>query len=578
MRLFAQFLGEGKLFSLATADSRIFSKRRSMPEENSNNPMSGSGTSPVDPVKTETERTEKISEQPEPVLVGAEKLEPAAQGVITGESLETESKPELKTKKILRMAALMIAGLLILTGGIVTGAWMQKRNSGSIANSNDGAISGLPTGDESFDLTTDVLLEQTENKENSSDKNDNIITMTQLIDGGGGGKLVNSIALMPKEDKLTLELLRLNNQQQNSCFSPLSVRYALEMLRTGADGDTKAQLDAVLGDYEATRYDNIADRLSVANSLWIQDDYAGEIKSSYTDTLADKFNAEVKQDSFQTAANMNSWIEKNSFGMLKNVLKDSDILGMQASLINVLAIDMNWENEFLKISTKGAYFGNSDYDPEFNKVNKEYTTMSGGGGEDVYYNLAADATVLAKDLKEYNGTRLQFVAILPKNDLSEFIQNVSNEQINRLLVSLRKAVAQNDTYNFSFTSYIPKFSMQSGIDDLIGNLEELGVTDAFDEGKANFSKMTESPFWIQNAVHKTNFDFSEEGIKAAAVTALGGFGGGGPGLIPNSSNIVISINKPFMYLVRDTKTGEIWFAGTVYEPNLWDDDKADYGR
>lgn len=137
---------------------------------------------------------------------------------------------------------------------------------------------------------------------------------------------------------------------------------------------------------------------------------------------------------------------------------------------------------------------------------------------------------------------------------------------------------QNDTYDFSFTAYIPKFSIKGGVGNLIQDLRELGVVDAFSPEEANFSGMVDdTPFWITTATHKTTFDLSEEGIKAAAVTLLGGMGAaGGPGPIPSSVNIVVSINKPFMYLVRDVKTGEIWFTGTVYEPNKWADEKADY--
>lgn len=444
-------------------------------------------------------------------------------------------------KKILATVMAVLGVTILICGGMLTGVlWQQKLDAGKSPESNSGT-----------ETETD-----------------------QLIEGGGGGKLVGDVALIPQDDQLTLGLLKLHNVQENSCFSSLSVRYALEMLREGTEGETKAQIDQLLGTTTTPKYENVAEHLSVANALWLQDEFAGAVKTEYVDALRNKFGAEVKQDSFQSAVNINRWIEDESFGMLKDVMQDSDVRSLQVLLANVLAIDMDWENKFLDVSTDGHYF---NYNSELGETNPKYTTMQGYGGNDEYYNLAAEATVFAKDLKEYNGTQLQFVAIMPSGDLTNFIQNLSNEQINRLLIGMRRAVRQNDTYNFSFASYIPKFSISSGIDDLIADLKTLGVTEAFEPG-ANLSKITEAPLTIGKALQKTQFDFSEDGIRAAAVTMMGGFGAGGDGPIPSSVRIVVSINKPFLYLVRDAKTGDIWFVGTVYEPNLWENDHAQYGR
>ena len=75
---------------------------------------------------------------------------------------------------------------------------------------------------------------------------------------------------------------------------------------------------------------------------------------------------------------------------------------------------------------------------------------------------------------------------------------------------------------------------------------------------------------INKAIHKANIEFSNEGIKASAATVLGGWGSSSGGFeylykIP-VEEIDITFDKPYMYLVRDKDTGEVWFAGTVYEP------------
>lgn len=465
---------------------------------------------------------------------------------------QREEKPAFraKTKKPIRKATnsrkifggiMVVAALALLVGGsVMAGAfWQRKESADNLANSGN--------------VTEEELL------------------------GGGGGVPLKNVALLPSNDKLVLAFLKMHNDGNNSCYSPLSVRYALEMLREGASGETRAQIDSLLGDNVATRHENVAEHLSLANSLWVASTWQDKIQESYKKTLQEKFDAEVKVDDFRSAANINNWIEMNTLGLLKNAFADEDVHDLNAALVNVLAIDMNWERQFMKELTFGGYFDfeEKDYDEE-----NLYTTMKRWGGEDIYYNLAADATVLAMDLKEYDETKLQFVAIMPE-DLKNFVEKVSNEDINRLLSGLRMAEGQNDTYNFSFTAYIPKFEIKNGgVEDLVEDLRGLGVVDAFDVNKADFSKIVgeDEPFAIDAATHKTKFDFSEEGIRAAAVTLLGGLGAqGGPGPIPSSVDIVVSINRPFMYLVRDVRTGEIWFIGTVYEPNKWADEKANYG-
>ena len=79
--------------------------------------------------------------------------------------------------------------------------------------------------------------------------------------------------------------------------------------------------------------------------------------------------------------------------------------------------------------------------------------------------------------------------------------------------------------------------------------------------------------FISDTVHKANISFSNDGIKASAVTLAGGMGDGGCNFdyfyeIP-VKEIDLTFDKPYMYIIRDKESGEVWFAGTVYEPNLY---------
>ena len=101
------------------------------------------------------------------------------------------------------------------------------------------------------------------------------------------------------------------------------------------------------------------------------------------------------------------------------------------------------------------------------------------------------------------------------------------------------------------------------------DLKEMGITDVFDSDKADLSNLSEGAA-INKAIHKANIEFSNDGIKASAATAMGGFGSStGPYYehlfkVP-VKEIDVTFNKPYMYFIRDKQSGEVWFVGTVYE-------------
>ena len=109
--------------------------------------------------------------------------------------------------------------------------------------------------------------------------------------------------------------------------------------------------------------------------------------------------------------------------------------------------------------------------------------------------------------------------------------------------------------------------------DLMKDLESLGVESVFDINKADLSKMLDDEKqFIGEASHKATIEFTNDGIKAAAVTAMGGMGGAGCFIdfdheypVP-VEEIDLTFDKPYMYIIRDKETGEVWFTGSVYEP------------
>lgn len=193
------------------------------------------------------------------------------------------------------------------------------------------------------------------------------------------------------------------------------------------------------------------------------------------------------------------------------------------------------------------------------------------------FSLYVDDNIKAfsKDLKEYDGTTLQYIGIMPiTEDLDSYIKTIDETKINTIINNLKDLRVENfkEGVVTKITGYIPKFKFEYDL-NLKEDLQQLGITNIFEEGKANLTEICDDEAtYINEAVHKANIEFTQDGIKAAAAT---GFGGAGAG---NSfdymfdipiEEIDLTFDKPYMFLIRDKETGEIWFTGTVYEPLSW---------
>ena len=426
-----------------------------------------------------------------------------------------------------------------------------------------------------------------------------------------------------------LYFLNLEYDNNNIIYSPLSIKYALQMLAEGADGDTLEQINAVIGDYTTKKYTN-SSHISLANALFVKNDFK---------------NADV----------INKWVSDKTFGLIDNILSDDEISELDFGLLNALAIDMNWVNrlqasEYLSDDLSqiiynvvythenyndsirmidsiynptmtfngkdniesveiGATFNRYDIINELgednirNNIKKLYSTYlqentddeckavdeyvneyindidsnynTGLSSTDFYLYTDDSVKVFAKDLQEYDGTTLQYVGIMPiKENLSDYIQNTNSIKLSALISKLKESKLENfkEGVITKITGSLPLFSLDYGL-NLMNDLKTMGINDVFLLDKANLSKFTSAQdISIVKAAHKANIEFSNDGIKASAVTLFGGAGSarGGCGFdykydVPVEV-VDITFDKPYMFIIRDKGSGEVWFTGAVYNP------------
>ena len=161
---------------------------------------------------------------------------------------------------------------------------------------------------------------------------------------------------------------------------------------------------------------------------------------------------------------------------------------------------------------------------------------------------------------------------MPKDeDLDKYVEKTNAKKINKIINNLKEIKKESfkDGVVTKIYGYIPLFKYDYEL-NLKGDLNKLGIKDVFNENKADLSNLTSEKSYIADAVHKADIEFSNDGIKAAAATQEGGLGSAGGGFdyffeIP-IEEINLTFDKPYMYIIRDKDSGEVWFTGTVYEP------------
>ena len=255
------------------------------------------------------------------------------------------------------------------------------------------------------------------------------------------------------QDDFVISFLKQENEEENMVYSPLSIKYVLKMLESGADGNTKAQIEALIKNNELVNYKNIANIFNMANGLYINNKMRDLTSQYYINLLRKKYGAEVNFDDFSNPDNINKWIEKKTLGILRNVLSGEDINEVTSMvLINALAVNLKWKDKF-----------NPDYTyhlPFYTETGEEITvlTMSktSNVSRDSYYE-DDDMLAVAMDLE--NVSDFEFLR-------KKFISIRDNHQDVQIL--------------------IPKFSINYEL-KLQDDLKNQGMTDAFDREKANFS-------------------------------------------------------------------------------------------
>lgn len=349
---------------------------------------------------------------------------------------------------------------------------------------------------------------------------------------------------------------------ENPVLSPLSAYLCLAMLMPGANENTKAEFEKILGadwDYVSALAADIAaqlektggsTKLDLANSIWTDDDKA-VIEEEWLKTVKayfgpDIYSADLPSDGALKA--INKWVNDKTNGMIPKLHDENYDKDTIMVLLNALYMKAEWAHKFV---------GNYTNDREFTKSDGSAVTVPFMNMYEAYesYIKTEDAEGI---MLPYDDGRLAFIALKPDSgDARGYASSLTGAKLKELI-----AAAKADTF---VTVNMPKFSTGYSV-YLTDALKAMGMTDAFDPFLADLSgagRGVDGPLYISYVFQKVKVDVDEEGTEAAAVTEIATAEGCA---LPVDEPIVLTFDKPFVYAIVDTETGVPLFAGVMENP------------
>ena len=355
----------------------------------------------------------------------------------------------------------------------------------------------------------------------------------------------------------------LETEKPNWIISPFSASVAMSITANGTDGNSKAQIQKVLGfgnfqtdeinDYynlltkELLAVDNTTE-LSLANSVWLHDDF--KYHNSFVKTTQKMYDAEVaildlSKESALTK--INDWSAEKTNNLIPVIL-DELPENLMFCIMNSLYFKGAWLDEFDESSTVDDYFTCADGRQNQVKMMKQEVWMKYCKNEHfalaefLYGNAAFSMTVL---LPDENST------------LEESLQKFTADY---WIEATKLGSLDMQYYNLNVS--FPRFELKYEA-DLKGAMQGLGITDIFDGNKADFSNLSSDKVFINLLKQSSCINVNEKGAEAAATTIVGGVGESSPGA--PYFNADFHMNRPFAFLIKERSTGTILFMGKVTE-------------
>jgi serpin B len=350
----------------------------------------------------------------------------------------------------------------------------------------------------------------------------------------------------------------------NVVYSPYSLSAALGMVAAGGRGETAGQIAATLragvpaeglpahfaaldDRFAAARQTGV--QLNIANSLWPQQDFA--FQPAYLEIVRKQFRGEATPVDYvrQTEVartTINRWVADRTANRIKDLIAPGILdAATRMTLVNAVYFKGKWAKPFdATRTTEEPFFGAGGSKPArlmFQKAKFRYAEADG---------------IQALELP-YIGGKLAMLVLLPAREKG--LRQVAGVVKAEGTAKWDAALAEREV-----NVYLPKytFTFERSCAD---TLKAMGIENAFDAGRADFSGMAGKPgdLVLSAVLHKAFIEVAEEGTEAAAATAgvmaLTAF-------MPPNPPTLFRADHPFVFLIRERESGCILFMGAVAQP------------
>lgn len=369
--------------------------------------------------------------------------------------------------------------------------------------------------------------------------------------------------LVASNNRFAFDLFHAVQGEGNLFFSPYSISTALAMTYAGARGETAEQMADVLHytlpqaqlhpafnalDQRLMETDEESGfELVLANALWGQEEIA--FKQEFLDLMAAHCGAGMRLVNFQSEAGrraaserINQWASDATVGRISDLVDPNLFTGLtRLVLTNAITFDGLWEFPF--DDTNNANFMLLDGATVSVPLMQRRATTAYAFGEN--WQAAKPA---------YQGGRAYMLILLPaEGQFEEFVRELDTARVAEIEAAMTPT---------KLALYLPRFAYAANL-TLSETLNNLGMSLAFSESEADFSGMAEIPprLYISHVLHKAYLEVNETGTMAAAATAIE-VEVGEENFLPD----VMRVDRPFIFLIRDTEQGAILFLGRMVNP------------
>ncbi|KAK1162484.1 glia-derived nexin-like [Acipenser oxyrinchus oxyrinchus] len=350
--------------------------------------------------------------------------------------------------------------------------------------------------------------------------------------------------------------------QDNLVMSPHGIANVLGMLQLGAEGKTKKQLVTAMR-YNVNGSSKMLKRVqkslasgknkdlvTIANAMFAQSGF--KMEDAFVSSNREVFRCESRSLNFNdpnhAAASVNHWVANRTRGMIENLVSPDMLSSALTRLVAVNAIYFKgmWKSRFQPSNTKKRNFNGGDGQVHQVPMMSQLSVFNIGS------TSTPDGLEYTVIELPYHGNSMSMLIALPMEDstpLSAIIPHISTKTIQSWMERMRQRKVR---------LVIPKFTAEAET-DLKAPLLALGITDMFDQDKANFRSITKSEqLSVSKALQKARIEVNEDGTKASAATAAI--------LLARSSPPWVIVDRPFLFFVRHNPTGTVLFMGQINKP------------